>query len=222
MKIIDAASVAAALPPRTAIRALQQALRDGLDPEADPPRTVVPVDHGQLLLMPAEGRSPRGRAYAGVKMATVAPDNPARGLPRIQGQYLLLDAETLTPLALLDGVALTSLRTAAVSAAAADLLAPPDASRLVLFGGGPQAHSHLAALRAIRPPHRGHRRRPHPGAGTPPGRGLPGDRRGPRRGRGAGRGGGRRSDRLLHHGPHPAVRWWIPAPARHRAGRGIA
>ncbi|WP_421106116.1 ornithine cyclodeaminase family protein [Streptomyces sp. NEAU-S77] len=151
MKIIDAASVAAALPMRAAIRALQQALRDGLDPEADPPRAVVPVDHGQLLLMPAEGRSPRGRAYAGVKMATVAPDNPARGLPRIQGQYLLLDAEPLTPLALLDGVALTNLRTAAVSAAAADLLAPPDASRLVLFGGGPQAHSHLAALRAIRP-----------------------------------------------------------------------
>jgi len=151
MKTIDAASVAAALPMNTAIRALQQALRDGLDPEADPPRGVVPVDHGQLLLMPAEGRTARGSAYAGVKIATVAPDNPARGLPRIQGRYLLLDAETLTPLALLDGVALTNLRTAAMSAAAADLLAPPDASRLVLFGGGPQAHSHLAALCAIRP-----------------------------------------------------------------------
>ncbi|MEU1804517.1 ornithine cyclodeaminase family protein [Streptomyces sp. NPDC019937] len=147
MKTIDAAAIAAALPPHTAIRALQQALRDGLDPEADPPRGVVPVAHGQLLLMPAEGRGARGRGYAGVKIATVAPDNPARGLPRIQGRYLLLDAETLTPLALLDGVALTNLRTAA----AADLLAPPDASRLVLFGGGPAAHSHLAALRAIRP-----------------------------------------------------------------------
>ncbi|MGW2330924.1 ornithine cyclodeaminase family protein [Streptomyces sp. NPDC001700] len=151
MKTVDAAAVAAALSPHTAIRALQQALRNGLDPEAAPPRAVVPVDHGQLLLMPAEGRTTRGSAYAGVKIATVAPDNPARGLPRIQGQYLLLDAETLTPLALLDGVALTNVRTAAMSAAAADLLAPPGASRLVLFGGGPQAHSHLAALRAIRP-----------------------------------------------------------------------
>src|SRR3954452_18588940 len=112
MKTIDATAVAAVLTPRTAIRALQQALRDGLDPEADPPRGVVPVDHGQLLLMPAAGRSARGRAYAGVKIATVAPDNPARGLPRIQGQYLLLEAEPLTPLALLDGVALTNVRTA--------------------------------------------------------------------------------------------------------------
>jgi ornithine cyclodeaminase/alanine dehydrogenase-like protein (mu-crystallin family) len=43
------------------------------------------VDHGQLLLMPAEGRTPGGGTYAGVKIATVAPDNPGRGLPREPG-----------------------------------------------------------------------------------------------------------------------------------------
>ncbi|MFC4565741.1 ornithine cyclodeaminase family protein [Nocardiopsis mangrovi] len=146
MPFLDSDAVHAALPMRDAVRALQQALRDGLSPEADPPRGVLPVDNGQLLLMPAHGR-----AYAGVKVATVAPGNPARGLPRIQGRYLLLCAETLTPLATLDGIALTDIRTAAVSAAAADLLAPRDASRLVLFGGGPQARSHLRALHAVRP-----------------------------------------------------------------------
>jgi ornithine cyclodeaminase/alanine dehydrogenase-like protein (mu-crystallin family) len=129
-----------------AIDALRSALRDGLDPEADPERAVVPVPAGQLLLMPASW----GR-YAGVKVATVAPGNPAQGLPRIQGSYLLLDAETLSLLALLDGVALTTVRTAAVSAVAVDALAPPDAGRLVVFGTGPQAHSHLAALRSVRP-----------------------------------------------------------------------
>ena len=91
------------------------------------------------------------RRYAGVKIATVAPGNPALGLPRIQGTYLLLDAETLSPLAVLDGVALTAIRTAAVSAAAADLLAVAEPERLVVFGTGPQAHSHVEALRAIRP-----------------------------------------------------------------------
>ncbi|MFD9219011.1 ornithine cyclodeaminase family protein [Streptomyces sp. NPDC060064] len=144
--VVGADEVRAALPMAAAITALQDALRNGLDPEADPARTVVPVEHGQLLLMPSHSRR-----YAGVKIATVAPGNPAIGLPRIQGNYLLLDAATLGPLAVLDGVALTAVRTAAVSAAAADLLAVPDAERLVVFGTGPQAHSHIEALCAVRP-----------------------------------------------------------------------
>jgi ornithine cyclodeaminase/alanine dehydrogenase-like protein (mu-crystallin family) len=146
LPVLDATAVAAALPMPAAITVLRAALRDGLDPAADPARTVISVQHGQLLLMPAQW----GR-YAGVKLATVAPDNAAKGRPRIQGSYLLLDAETLTPLALLDGVALTAIRTAAVSAVAADMLAEPDAARLVMFGSGPQARSHVAAFRAIRP-----------------------------------------------------------------------
>lgn len=133
-------------PMEAAIDALRKSLLDGLDPEAGPPRSIVPVPNGQLLLMPAQWR-----AYAGVKVVTAAPGNAARGLPRVQGNYLLLDGETLTPLALLDGIALTSVRTAAVSAVAADALARPEASRLVLFGTGPQARSHLEALRCIRP-----------------------------------------------------------------------
>jgi ornithine cyclodeaminase/alanine dehydrogenase-like protein (mu-crystallin family) len=144
--VIGADEVREALPMAAAIAALQDALCEGLDPETDPARSVVPVSHGQLLLMPSHSRR-----YAGVKIATVAPGNPALGLPRIQGTYLLLDAETLSPLAVLDGVALTAIRTAAVSAAAADLLAVPGAERLVVFGTGPQAHSHVEALRAVRP-----------------------------------------------------------------------
>lgn len=131
---------------RAAVEALRVALRDGLDPEADLARSVVPVSHGQLLLMPAEW----GR-YAGVKVATVAPGNRALRRPRIQGTYLLLDAATLGPLATLDGPALTAVRTAAVSALAVDVLAPTSASRLVVFGTGPQARGHVAAIRAVRP-----------------------------------------------------------------------
>lgn len=133
-------------PMAAAIGALRASLLGGLDPEAGPPRSAVPVPRGELLLMPAHWGS-----YAGVKVVTVAPDNPARELPRIQGNYLLLEGETLTPLALLDGIALTNVRTAAVSAVAADALAEPDASRLVLFGTGPQARSHVEALRCVRP-----------------------------------------------------------------------
>ncbi|MFB7269111.1 ornithine cyclodeaminase family protein [Streptomyces sp. NPDC056244] len=145
-RLLGAADVLRAMPMASAVEALRRALRGGLDPESDPPRTVVPVAYGQLLLMPAHQRR-----YAGVKIATVAPANPAAGRPRIQGQYLLLDAPTLTPLALLDGGALTTVRTAAVSALAADHLAEPGAGHLVLFGTGPQARGHLDALRAVRP-----------------------------------------------------------------------
>lgn len=141
MKLLDAEPTM-----HLAIDALRAALLGGLDPDADPARSVVGVPAGQLLLMPASWAG-----FTGVKVASVAPGNPARGLPRIQGHYLLLDGATLSPLALLDGVAITSVRTAAVSAVAAGALAEPDASRLVVFGTGPQAHSHVAALRAVRP-----------------------------------------------------------------------
>ncbi|WP_283132875.1 ornithine cyclodeaminase family protein [Rhizohabitans arisaemae] len=143
---IDAAALRRAVPTERAVAAIGAALAGGLDPEDGPDRTAVPLPAGEFLIMPAAGAG-----YAGTKVATVAPGNPARGLPRIQGLYLLFDAGTLTPLAVLDGAALTLLRTAAVSAVAVRHLAPPEASRLVVFGTGPQAWEHLAALRAVRP-----------------------------------------------------------------------
>ncbi|HEX9336642.1 MAG TPA: ornithine cyclodeaminase family protein, partial [Pseudonocardiaceae bacterium] len=118
IRVLDDAAVAAALPMTTAIDAIRAALLAGLDPAADPARAVLPVDHGHLLLMPAQWGG-----FVGVKTVTVAPDNPAVGLPRVQGSYLLLDGSTLTPLALLAGATLTAIRTSAVSAVAADLLA---------------------------------------------------------------------------------------------------
>ncbi len=128
-----------------AARAVQHALANGLDPASDPPRGVVDVTSGQLLLMPSEGSG-----YVGVKIASVAPSNPSLGRQRIQGIYTVFDQATLTPVAHLDGVALTTLRTPAVSAAAADLLAPERVGHLVVFGSGPQAWGHIQAFRAFR------------------------------------------------------------------------
>jgi ornithine cyclodeaminase len=124
-----------------AVAALREALLSGVDVDADPARTVVPVPAGQLLLMPSSGAR-----YTGVKLATVA----TGGTPRIKGVYVLMDATTLAPLALLDGPALTTLRTPAVSALAVDHLAPKTPARLVVFGKGPQAHGHVAAIEAVR------------------------------------------------------------------------
>jgi ornithine cyclodeaminase len=140
----------ARLPMAAAIDAVERALLDGLDPEADPPRSRADVpaapEGGHFLLMPSAHGS-----YAGVKVTSVAPANPARGLPRIQGLYVLWDSQTLAPLAVMDGAAITSLRTPAVSAVAARHLASRDARRLLVFGTGPQAAGHIDALRVVLP-----------------------------------------------------------------------
>ncbi|RPK38017.1 ornithine cyclodeaminase [Streptomyces sp. ADI92-24] len=137
-----------ALGPVGAVAAVREALIGGLDPDGDVPRAIIPLAHGQGLLMPSESGG-----WFGVKIATVAPGNAARGLRRINATYLLHGSETLTPVAILDGVALTTLRTPAVSVAACldRLRALADARgglRLVVFGAGPQGEGHVATVRA--------------------------------------------------------------------------
>ncbi|MRX45129.1 ornithine cyclodeaminase family protein [Agromyces kandeliae] len=146
LDLIDGPAIAERVPMRAAVDAVRRVLRDGYDPDADPPRSIVDVRRGQLLLMPSELGG-----WVGQKLATVAPANPARGLDRIQAVYVLIDAETLAPVALLDGTELTTLRTPAVSAAAIDVVAVPGAASLVVFGTGPQGVRHVEAMRAIRP-----------------------------------------------------------------------
>ena len=145
LPFLDAAAVAA-LSPLEAVDALEAALRAGLDPDADPPRQAVGTEAGEILIMPSAARG-----AAGVKLVTVAPGNPDRGLPRIQGVYALFDPATLAPAALVDGIALTNLRTAAVSALAVRHLAAPRARRLLVFGTGAQGWAHVGALRAVAP-----------------------------------------------------------------------
>lgn len=146
LPLIDADALDGLLGPVGAVDALEAALRGGLDPGAGPARSSIAVPGGELLVMPAQ----YGDRIA-VKLAGVAPGNPALGLPRITGTCLLLDARTLLPLALFDAPGLTALRTSAVSALAVRHLAPAAAEHLLLFGAGPQAHAHLRAVAAVRP-----------------------------------------------------------------------
>lgn len=142
---LDADAVAAT-PYRVATDALEAALLAGDSGQDDPLRSVVDVPGGQVLFMPSSGKT-----FAGVKLISIAPGNPARGLPRIQGVYVLMTADALAPLATMDAAALTTLRTPAVSAVAARHLAPSDAEHLLVIGTGPQARGHVEALAAERP-----------------------------------------------------------------------
>lgn len=110
-----------------------------------PDRQHLKTDNGELLLMPAWGESGMG-----VKLVAMRPDNPERGLPLIQGVFVMFASEDSRPIGLIDGAALTALRTAAVSGLATRYLSRGDASRLVLIGTGRQARSHLDAMLAVR------------------------------------------------------------------------
>lgn len=146
LRQVDAAEIAAALSPAKAVAAITDALRAGLDPATDIPRSTAHTSRGHFLLMPSETAR-----FAGVKVASVSPDNPALGLPRIHGSYLLFDAATLSPQALLDGIAVTTLRTPAVSTAAVlpFLRGFDGALRVVVFGAGPQAIGHVDTIASV-------------------------------------------------------------------------
>ena len=145
LRVIGAEELRAALPMGAAIDALEAAFRTG-DPSGGPARSSVDTPGGSLLLMPAFDDE-----AVGVKLVTITRTNPERGLPFIHAIYALFDGRTQAPRAILDGAELTALRTAAVSGLATRHLAREDASRLVIFGAGVQARSHLDAMVAERP-----------------------------------------------------------------------
>jgi alanine dehydrogenase len=99
-----------------------------------------------LLLMPAW--QPGGDI--GVKIVTVCPDNADRGLPSVNAAYVLFSWQTGEPRAWIDGRALTLIRTAAVSALAADLLAPATPDVLLMVGTGALSRYFVEGHLAVR------------------------------------------------------------------------
>lgn len=115
---------------------------------AVPTRLTIPLGHeGVALTMPA---SLAGSSCYSVKVVSVVPANLAAGRPLVSATVLLMDPASGELLALIDGTALTALRTGAAGGLAARTLARPDAQRVALFGAGVQARSQVIALAAVR------------------------------------------------------------------------
>jgi len=130
------------------IPAMEKALIDfSTGKVTQPVRSVINVNPpgGFLGLMPA--LTPNG---LGLKAVTFYPSNAERGIPTHMATIFLVDPETGTPLAIMDGRLITEMRTAAVSSAATKLLASPDAKVLAILGSGVQARSHVEALQLVR------------------------------------------------------------------------
>jgi ornithine cyclodeaminase len=102
-----------------------------------------------MVLMPGYLAGPP--PTLGLKFLGVFDGNARVGKDPHQGVVLLLDPDTGEPVAVLNAAAITSVRTAAVSALATDVLARADASVLTIFGAGVQARWHAAAIATVRP-----------------------------------------------------------------------
>jgi ornithine cyclodeaminase/alanine dehydrogenase-like protein (mu-crystallin family) len=132
------------------IPAMKKALMDfSAGKVTQPVRSVIKVEvaaaTGFLGLMPAHTLD-----GLGLKAVTFYPSNVERGIPTHMATIFLVDPETGTPLAIMDGRLITEMRTAAVSAAATKLLAASDAKILAILGSGVQAQSHFEALQLVR------------------------------------------------------------------------
>jgi ornithine cyclodeaminase/alanine dehydrogenase-like protein (mu-crystallin family) len=143
---IGAEDVDALLDVAGCVEAVEDVFRAWGAGEVEPPKVLgVHVEGGGFHIKAGVLR--RGsKSYFAAKANGNFPGNPARGLPSIQGLIVLADAADGTPLALLDSIRITELRTAAATAVAARWLAREGASSVTLIGCGAQAASQLRAL----------------------------------------------------------------------------
>lgn len=88
---------------------------------------------------------------AGVKWISGYPHNQQRGLSYISGLFILNDAETGLPLAVMDATWITAVRTGAATAVAARHLARPESASLAMLGCGVQGRTNLQALQCVMP-----------------------------------------------------------------------
>lgn len=106
-------------------------------------RTVLPLERGTLLCMPASDDK-----LTITKVVTVHPGNAAVGKPTISAEMIVADAATGERIALLEGAAVTRRRTAALSLLALKRLLGQRTVEgpVLVFGAGDQARGHCEAL----------------------------------------------------------------------------
>lgn len=136
MRVIESADVVRLLTMDDCIAAVERAF----------------VDHGETGVLSAH--ADRGAFH--IKTAVVAGRFGAKAnsnfpgnQPAIRGVMLLFDAMSGEPLAVMDSIELTALRTAAATAVAAKYLAPRNARTAMIVGCGKQGRMHLDAIRRV-------------------------------------------------------------------------
>lgn len=110
-----------------------------------PPKNYLILRNGDFRSMPVfYGR------YAGIKWVNVHPENRNRNLPTVMAVFILNDAKTGFPLAVMDATTITDFRTGASAGIATDLFSRPDSRVLGLLGCGRQAWTQFLAITLVR------------------------------------------------------------------------
>eukprot|EP01128_Nolandella_sp_AFSM9_P003088 TRINITY_DN1356_c0_g1_i2.p1 TRINITY_DN1356_c0_g1~~TRINITY_DN1356_c0_g1_i2.p1 ORF type:complete len:325 (+),score=64.40 TRINITY_DN1356_c0_g1_i2:91-975(+) len=150
MLILSGDDVKASISIVQAVAAQKEAFEALFEKRCDAPlRPVIQTEFGPSLFMPAYAKSASNSLV--IKIASVRPENAAKGLPTIPAKIALLDDVTGHFLALIDATYLTALRTAAGSGYATSVLAREDSRFLLVFGAGMQAKAHLLTMLTVRP-----------------------------------------------------------------------
>lgn len=143
--VLDAATIAEVYTPDVAIASQVRAFTQlGLGIAQQPARLLMDGPEESSTFCYAAKVAPDAPSVS--KFGSVVPANAGRGLPSIAAVVVVLDAQTGRPAALLDGTAVTTLRTAAASAAAVARLAAPGAHVLAVVGTGVQAQAHARLI----------------------------------------------------------------------------
>lgn len=150
MLVLSRSDVEELLDLRALIDALAVAMVDLSAGRASLPNRIaaaVEERDGLLAAMPAYAP---GIGALTAKLVSLFPRNAGTDLPTHQAVVLVFDPETGEPIALVDGTAITALRTAAGSALSVRLLAREDADVLAILGTGVQARSHARLMPLVR------------------------------------------------------------------------
>ncbi|TGU93210.1 ornithine cyclodeaminase family protein [Mesorhizobium sp. M00.F.Ca.ET.151.01.1.1] len=150
--IVDGPTVEALVSSQEAIGLAEAALRKTSN-------GIAHQDIRRTLDMPGMAGSCLSLMYAslsdqphfGAKVLSVSPQNFEHGLPSHQGGVLLFEKENGRPVALINGHAITGLRTPAATAVATRTLSRPDSRELAVIGYGEQARRHIETIALVRP-----------------------------------------------------------------------
>ncbi len=147
LRWIGAAEVGRWLGPQEAMAAIASALLEHEAGRATSGERVIDrSSEVALALMPG-----RYLGTVGLKAITLVESNLTRGLPTLQGLVVVFDNEDGRLLAAVEAESLTAIRTAALAGFATNVLAPPDASTMLLVGAGAQGLGQVEAVVAVRP-----------------------------------------------------------------------
>ena len=121
--------------------------------EMPPKPGIHPAPDAFIHAMPAYIPSLKS---AGLKWVSGFPENFKRNLPYITGLLILNDVETGLPLAIMDCIWITGMRTGAATGVAAKFLARPDSESVGILACGVQGRTNLMALMELFPIQRVH------------------------------------------------------------------